>query len=59
MHFLRNIIWVIKSKRKCAGHVACTEHMGNSRKILVRNPEKKRPLSTPRRGWEKNTECNI
>jgi len=48
-----NIVRVIKSRRmKLAGHV---ERMGDRRgiyRILVRKPEGKGPLGTPRRRWE-------
>ena len=48
-----NIIRVIKSRRmKWAGHVA---HMGERRdafRVLVGNPEGRRPLGRPERRWE-------
>jgi hypothetical protein len=46
-----SIIRMIKSRRRrCAGHVA---RMGkrNVYKILVGNPEGRRPLGRPRRRW--------
>ena len=52
---LPNIVRVIKSRRKkWAGHVA---RMGEGRvvhRVLVGNPEGKRPLGRPRRRWEDN-----
>jgi hypothetical protein len=48
-----NIIRQIKSRRmRWAGHVA---HMGVDRnvyRVLLGNPEEKRPLGIPRRRWE-------
>jgi hypothetical protein len=47
-----NIIWVIKSRRMWAGHVA---RMGEGRgayRILVGRPEGRRPLGRSRRRWE-------
>ena len=49
-----NIVQVIKSRRMWAGHLA---RVGDSRDVywvLVRKPEGKRPLGTPRRRWEEN-----
>jgi hypothetical protein len=50
-----NIFRVIKSRRmRWAGHVA---RMGEGRsiyRVLVRRPERKRPLGRPRRRWEDN-----
>jgi hypothetical protein len=40
---------VIKSRRlREAGHEACMENMTNAYKILVRKPEGKRSLGTPK-----------
>jgi len=44
---------------RLAGHVAC---MGESRglcRVLVGNPERKRPLGRPRRTWEDNIKIDI
>jgi hypothetical protein len=41
---------MIKSRRmRLAGHVARIGEKGNAYRILVRNPERKRPLGRPRR----------
>jgi hypothetical protein len=46
---------MIKSRRmRWAGHAARVKKMRNAYKILVGNPEEKRPLGRPRRKWEDN-----
>jgi hypothetical protein len=51
---------VVKSRRmRLAGHVA---RMGKERgvhRVLVRKPERKRPLGRPRRRWEDNIKMDI
>jgi hypothetical protein len=50
---------MIKSRRMgWAEHVARMEEM-NEYKILVGEPEGKRPLGRPRRGWEDNIKINL
>jgi hypothetical protein len=55
-----NILWVVKSRRmRWAGHVA---RMGEGRgvhRVLVGNPEGKRPLRRPRRRWEDNIKTDL
>jgi hypothetical protein len=55
-----NIVRVIKSRRiRLAGHVAC---MGEGRgvyRVLVGWPKGKRPLGTPRCGWEGNIKMDL
>jgi hypothetical protein len=47
-----NIIRVIKSRRmRWVGHVSCME-MRNVYKILVRKPDRNRPLRRPKHRWE-------
>jgi hypothetical protein len=59
-HALRNIFGVIKSRRvRCSGHVARTGDMRNAYKILVRKPERKRPLGRPGRRWEDNIRMDL
>jgi len=55
-----NIVRVIKLRRmRWAGHVA---RMGEGRavyRVLVGNPEGRRPLGRPRRRWEDNITINL
>jgi hypothetical protein len=54
-----NIVKVIKSRMRWAGHVA---RMGEGRgvySVLVRRPEGKRPLGRPRRRWEDNIKMDL
>jgi hypothetical protein len=48
-----NITRVMKSMR-WAGHVACMGEIRHVYKILVRKPDRKRPLGRPRHRWEDN-----
>jgi len=51
---------VIKSRRmRWAGHIAHIGEMRNVYKILVRKPEKKRPLRRPKHRWEDNIRLNL
>jgi hypothetical protein len=50
-----SIIKMIKSRRmRWAGHVARMGPKRNAYRILVGNPEGKRPLERPRRRWVDN-----
>ena len=55
-----NIVWVIKSRRmRWAGYVG---HMGEERgvcRVLVGNPEGKKPLGRPRRRWVDNIRTDL
>ena len=56
----RSVVWVIKSKRmRWVGHVA---RMGERRgvyRVLVGEPEGKRPFGRPRRRWEDNIKMGL
>jgi len=60
LYSLPNIVRVVKSRRmRWAGHVA---RMGEDRvlqRVLVGNPEGKRPLGRPRRRWEDNINMDL
>jgi hypothetical protein len=55
-----NIIRMFKSRRiRWAGHVARMGETRNAYRILVGNPEGKRPLGRPRLMWEDNIEMDL
>jgi hypothetical protein len=54
LYSLPNILRVVKSRMKCAGHVARMEEEGGVHRVLVGKPEGKRPLGRPRLRWEDN-----
>jgi len=41
------------------GHIACIRRMRNPNKILVGEPERKRPFGTHRRRWEANSRMDL
>ena len=54
-----NIVQVIKSRRmRWAGHVACMGRRGVYR-VLVGEPERKRPLGRSRHRWEDNIKMDL
>jgi hypothetical protein len=55
-----NIIRMIKSRRmRSAGHVVRMGEKRNACRILVGNPEGKRPLGRPRRRWLENIKIDL
>jgi hypothetical protein len=54
-----NIIQVIKSRIRWAGHVACMRDRGGAYTVLVRRPEGKRPLERPTHRWEDNIKTDL
>ena len=55
-----NIIRSLKSRRlRWTGHVARMEQSRNAYRVLVGNPEGKRPIRRPRRRWEDNIKMDL
>ena len=54
-----NIVRVIKSRMRWAGHVARMEEGKGVHKVLAGEPEGKRPLGRPRRRWEDNIKMDL
>jgi hypothetical protein len=43
----------------CVGHISRIEKKRNAYKVLVGNPERKRPLSIPRHRWEDSIKMDL
>jgi hypothetical protein len=57
---LPSIIRMIKFRRmKWAGHVAGMREKRNTYRLLVRKPERRRPLGRPRCRWVNNIEMDL
>jgi hypothetical protein len=59
LYSLPNIVRVVKSRMRWAGHVV---RMGEERgvyRVLVGKPEEKRPLGRPRLRWEDNIKMDV
>ena len=54
-----NIIRVIKSRMRRAGHIARMEERRGVYMVLVGKPEGKRPLRTPCLSWEDNIKMDL
>jgi hypothetical protein len=56
---LTNTIWVIKSRRRSAGHVTRMGKRRGAYRLLVGKLQGKRPLGRPRGKWEDNTKMDL
>ena len=54
-----NIVRVIKSRFRWAGHVTRMDEGRSAFKILTGKPTGKRPLGRPRRRWEDNIRMDL
>jgi len=54
-----NIVQVIKSRMRWAGHVACMGEKRGGYKFLVGKPGGKKPMGRPRRTWEDNIKMDL
>ena len=52
LYSLPNIVRVVKSRMRWAGHVAGIGEGRSVHRVLVGKPEGKRPLGRPRRRWD-------
>jgi hypothetical protein len=60
LYSLPSIIGMIKSRRmRRAGDVACMGAQRNAYRILVGNPEGKRPIGRPRHRWVDNIKMDL
>jgi hypothetical protein len=60
LYCLSSIIRMIKSRKiRWAGHIACMRERMKAYRILVRNPEEKKPLRRPRRRWVDNIKLDL
>jgi hypothetical protein len=59
LYALQNIIRVIKSRMRWAGHVEHMEEMRNAYSILVGRPDRKKPLGRSKHRWEDNSRMDV
>jgi hypothetical protein len=59
LYSLANIVRVVKSRMRWAGHVARIGEERGVYRMLVGKPEGKRPLGRPRRSWEDNIKIDL
>jgi hypothetical protein len=60
LYSLPNIVRVVKSRRmRWAGHVALMGEERSVHRVLVRKPEGKSPLGSPKLRWENNIKMDV
>jgi hypothetical protein len=59
LYSLPNIVRVVKSRMRWAGHVACIGEERGVHRVLVGKPEGKRPLGRSRHRWEDNIKRDL
>jgi hypothetical protein len=60
LYYSPNIVRGIKSRRmRWVGHVACMGERRGVYRVLVGNPEGKRPLERPRHRWEDDIKIDL
>jgi hypothetical protein len=59
LYSVPNIVRVIKSRMRWAGHLTRMEEGRGVYRELVGKPEGKRPLGRPRRRWEDNVRMDL
>ena len=59
LYSLPNIVWVVKSRMRWAGHVARIGEWRGVHRVLVGKPEGKMPLVRPRHRWEDNIKMDL
>ena len=59
LYSLPNVVRVVKSRMRWAGHVARMGEGRDVQRVLVGKPEGKRPLGRPRRRWEDNIKMDL